>query len=528
MFPQDSRSFQHIVPDVKSLLFLIAFDLMMETKIIESNEADIKLQNNLYILHKLINNGEIHLECSCSIVMSCIRYLEIQKYNSLITNNKLKEYIDKLLEIVRVKDNHYDSLLLKADRLIPYLEGLTFEDIFGLVHAEYLNEGIILNNNKNQLKQWVDNNKEYIESSYCDIQIHYIYSLVKFIQEQDLFSDLLNNRNIIIVNTPDNDPIELPSGSTTINFAYKLHSSIGHRFSKAEINGKEVPINTVIHDQDNVKIITKNTENPDLHWLNHIKTDYAAKQIKKWHKKFNIERGEKLLKKEFGKRYSTNGEVLNYVAIYLRQKTTLELLEQLGKGDINLEQVKQIITEYISIKEKRIQLNEIKSCNRKNCKPIKGKQYDNYQIARCCSPFPGDEVDIIGIVKKHHNSPYLKIHNIDCESIKNIPDEEKIAIEWNCSFSTVSIKLIMKDKEEMLRATLNEIASQCYKYNVRKSNPSNSYAKLSEAIAIIMIDVLINSTIELKHLVNQIRKTPGILNVDVKGIYPGITKYCQH
>ena len=82
MFPQDSRSFQHIVPDVKSLLFLIAFDLMMETKIIESNEAVIKLQNNLYILHKLINNGEIHLECSCSIVMSCIRYLEIQKYNS--------------------------------------------------------------------------------------------------------------------------------------------------------------------------------------------------------------------------------------------------------------------------------------------------------------------------------------------------------------------------------------------------------------------------------------------------------------
>merc|ERR1712054_270351 len=226
MFPQDSRYFQHIVPDVKSLLFLIAFDLMMETKIIESNEAVIKLQNNLYILHKLINNGEIHLECSCSIVMSCIRYLEI----------------------VRVKDNHYDSLLLKADRLIPYLEGLTFEDIFGLVHAEYLNEGIILNNNKNQLKQWVDNNKEYIESSYCDIQIHYIYSLVKFIQEQDLFSDLLNNRNIIIVNTPDNDPIELPSGSTTIDFAYKLHSSIGHRFSKAEINGKEVPINTVIHD----------------------------------------------------------------------------------------------------------------------------------------------------------------------------------------------------------------------------------------------------------------------------------------
>ncbi|MGK7882998.1 MAG: hypothetical protein AB4057_00020 [Crocosphaera sp.] len=264
--------------------------------------------------------------------------------------------------------------------------------------------------------------------------------------------------------------------------------------------------------------------------MSFVKTSYARKKIEKWHKKSNIERREKLLKKEFGKRYSSNGEVLNYVATNLRYNTTLELIEKLGKGDINITRVKQIITEYISIDKKRSQLNPTISCDPENCKPIKGKQYDNYHIARCCSPFPGDEIDIVGIVKKHHNSLYLKIHHSNCMAIQNIPDEEKIAIEWKCDFCTVVLEIRMKDREEMLRTILNQIASKCYKYALRKANTNTlkSSAKSSEAIGVTVINCLINSKIELQHLINQLRKTPDILSVEVKAIYPGIAKYCNH
>ncbi|MGK7882997.1 MAG: hypothetical protein AB4057_00015 [Crocosphaera sp.] len=113
----------NIVPDIKSLLFLIAFDLMVETKIIESNEAAIKLQNNIYILHKLINNGYIYLECSSSVIMSFIRYLEIQNSRHLIKDEHLRGYIDKLFDIVKFKNDNYDILLSKTHVLKLQLMG---------------------------------------------------------------------------------------------------------------------------------------------------------------------------------------------------------------------------------------------------------------------------------------------------------------------------------------------------------------------------------------------------------------------
>ncbi|MGK7881179.1 MAG: TGS domain-containing protein [Crocosphaera sp.] len=353
---ESKQHYQHIVPDVKSLLLLIAFDLIMGTKIIKSNETAIKLSNNLHILDKLIHHGELYLECSCSVITSCIRYLEIKKDGYLITDEEFNQYIEKLLEIVRVKDNHYDSLLQKAHKLRPYSDGLAFEDILGLVHAQYINAGIMLNNKRDLLNQWRKKNKNRLDASYLDIEIHDINSLVKFIQDQDLFSDILNNRNIIRAYTPDQDIIELPVGATPVDFAYKLHTSIGHRCSGSEINGELVPLNTILNDGDVVKIIKnssinqENAESPDLHWLSFVKTNYAAKQIIKWHKKSNIERGEKLLKQEFGKRYSLNRQLFNHVAKYLNCGNTSELLEKLGAGSFSLEYIKEIIQELTSIR----------------------------------------------------------------------------------------------------------------------------------------------------------------------------------
>ncbi len=242
---------------------------------------------------------------------------------------------------------------------------------------------------------------------------------------------------MIYVFTPKGDVVELPKGSTPVDFAYRIHSDIGDKMVGAIVGEKIVPIDYELQDGDIIKINTSNTSTPSLEWLKFVKTTHAKNKIKayfsKQEKERYINKGQELLEKEIRrKKYSIsqiiNEENLRKILDELKLQSKDELYLAIG----SLRYTPTYIINLIKEDKKDITdalLDKVR--NRNTTKPdykndviVAGTNDIKVSLAKCCKPIYQDE--IIGYVTKGQG---VSVHRKDCKNIKEAT--RLIDVSWN-------------------------------------------------------------------------------------------------
>ena len=256
----------------------------------------------------------------------------------------------------------------------------------------------------------------------------------------------------VFVFTPKGDVVKLPIGSVPLDFAYRVHTDVGHHCVGAKVNGKIVPLDYTLQNGDIVDIITSKTGRPSLDWLNIVGSSESKSKIRNWFKRENkaenIEKGLDSLEKE-AKRLNHNWKELcadnrlQHVTKQLKAGTEEEMFAACGYGGIPVSTVLLRLIELYK-KSKEVEeskrsteqiIEKLKSQGQKKTKNgtgvlVKGEAGVMVRMAKCCNPVPGD--DIIGYITRGRG---VSIHRCDCPSMGHSPEdlERMIEVSWDGS-----------------------------------------------------------------------------------------------
>lgn len=344
---------------------------------------------------------------------------------------------------------------------------------------------------------------------------------------ESLKVDLFTNQ--VFVFTPKGDVIDLPVGSTPVDFAYKIHSAVGNKCIGAKINGRIVPLDYKLKTGNIVDVLTSNNSNgPSRDWLKFVKSNHAKNRIRSWFKKErkeeNVSRGREMLEKEARR---SGIPIKNYLKpdwlLQIQKQHKLNSMDDLyaaiGYGGILLSQVTPKLKEWYKEEHNEGTKEEIPEENTHNAnKPQKkSKSFDQgvtvkgidnilVRFAKCCSPVPGD--NIVGYITRGRG---VTVHRKDCPNIMNDTEnfDRLIEVEWNVdkkiSFST-EIQIVARDRKGMLAEMTNLISET--KLQVTAINARTT----KERLALINLTVDVSDTEQLSKLMNKIKSTPDVID----------------
>lgn len=342
----------------------------------------------------------------------------------------------------------------------------------------------------------------------------------------DLFSDE------IFVFTPKGVVINLASGSTPIDFAYRIHTDVGNRCIGAKVNGKIVPLDYKLKTGEIVEIITsQSAKGPNMDWLNIAKSNQAKSKIKSWLKKAkkdeNINKGKELLEKELRKQgvilsEITKGDSYERLAKRYNLHNSDDIYAAVGVGSISASTfVSRLKEENLGDKVKQsdeeIAKNieeHIAKSDRVNKKEgnygitVKGESNLMIRFARCCNPVPGDEIQ--GYITKGRG---VSVHRTDCSNLKSLIayDPNKVVdVSWGMSKGAsyvAEVRVKSDDRMGVLSDIMKVITDSGLHLNALNANS----AKGNEAL--INIKVKIDSIEQLRELMKKIRRLKGVTDV---------------
>ncbi len=274
----------------------------------------------------------------------------------------------------------------------------------------------------------------------------------------------------VYVFTPEGEVKAFPKGSTPIDFAYSIHSEVGHHCVGARINGKMVPLKYELQTGDVVEIITSSKQHPSSDWLKIAKTSKAKSRIRHWFKVQETQRsitlGREILEKEFRKRslnfsHFINSDILHEVAVSFSLKSVKDLLANVGYGKISAGQVAGKLCHLTSPEEKPEKPEELETKPDLQKKlpggvKVRGVSDILVRLARCCSPLPGEP--IVGYITKGHG---ITVHRAKCPNILKGSKDRVIEVEWDETGDgvyPVGVDLICANSKGML-ATISAALS---------------------------------------------------------------------
>ena len=311
----------------------------------------------------------------------------------------------------------------------------------------------------------------------------------------------------VFVFTPKGDVVKLPIGSVPLDFAYRVHTDVGHRCVGAKVNGKIVPLDYTLQNGDIVDIITSKTSKPSLDWLNIVGSSESKSKIRNWFKRENkaenIEKGLEALEKEAKRlNYSWKELIadnrLQQVTKQLKAGIEEEMFAACGYGGIPVSTVLlRLIELYKKSKEAEESkhsteqiIEKLKAQGPKMTKNgtgvlVKGEAGVMVRMAKCCNPVPGD--DIIGYITRGRG---VSIHRSDCTSLGHTPEdlERMIEVSWDGSSGEsfhVGIDIQAYDRNGLLMevmAVLSEL----------KITITNINAKVQEDTKNVSINVTVD------------------------------------
>ncbi len=337
----------------------------------------------------------------------------------------------------------------------------------------------------------------------------------------ELRSQVFEDR--VYVFTPKGEVVDMPLGATPLDFAYYIHSQIGHRCIGAKIDGRIVPFTYQLQTGDQVEIITQKQPNPSRDWMNpnqgFLRTSRARSKVATWFKKQdrdkNILAGREVLDKELVRLGLTFSQI-DKAALERFNVTHLDdLLAGIGGGDLRINQLLNYLQgQYkkpTSAEQDEAVLRQLELKAAKKTSDNKGQGHIVVQgvgnlmtsTARCCQPIPGDE--IVGFITQGRG---ISIHRSDCEQLKELTShhpERMVDAVWGENYSggyNLTLRVIANDRSGLLRDITTILANE--KINVMgvnsRSNRKQQTATIDMELEVYNIDILSRTLAKISQL----------------------------
>ncbi len=331
--------------------------------------------------------------------------------------------------------------------------------------------------------------------------VHDVREVVESLKT-DVFQDQ------VYVFTPKGDVIALPSGATPLDFAYRVHTDIGHACRGARVNGQIVTLDRRLTTGDRVEIITGRTTGPSRDWLNanlgFVRTSGARQKIRQWFRRQEretvIAQARELVEREL-RRLGMDKLELEYLAMLCKFDDEQSFLAALGFGDISLQQVAARLLETEQPAPSSPRPSSVP-------RPSGGIVVDGVSDvlsapARCCNPVPGDAV--VGLVTRGRG---LVIHRQDCANVRNFSEPGRLVdVSWGSDAGTypVSIRVLANDRPGLMR----DISDVVSKEGVSMS--STAAASSKGATAVVTATLLVRSSEQVVRILNRIDQLSDVL-----------------
>ncbi|MBN1643587.1 MAG: bifunctional (p)ppGpp synthetase/guanosine-3',5'-bis(diphosphate) 3'-pyrophosphohydrolase, partial [Dehalococcoidales bacterium] len=321
----------------------------------------------------------------------------------------------------------------------------------------------------------------------------------------DVFSDQ------VFVYTPKGDVKDLPKGATPLDFAYRIHTDLGHRCIGAKVNGKLLPINSELHNGDIVEILaSKAPRGPSRDWLNlnlgFVKTTHARTKIRQWFTKQeraeNVEKGQEILEK-FMRHLGIKFTEKNKLAELFNYDSLDEFYDALGYGGVTTQQIAARLTPEQPTETRTAEVTPSK----KEMPSIRvlGVGEMLTSLAQCCNPMPGDE--IIGFVTRSRG---VSVHRKDCINIVNEEERERlIPVQWGHTDHTyqVTVQVDAWDRVGLARDITAVVAAE--KVNIVSMNVANKPDQKTTSTLTMDIEDLG----QLSRVLSKVESVRGVINV---------------
>ena len=496
-------------------------------KMIESvsdllNKHDIKHEifgrsKSIYSIHKKLEKGKRFSEIYDLLALRILVDTEQDCYQALgIIHSKFRPKPKRFKDYIAMpKTNMYQSLhttVFGIDGQLYEIQIRTYEmdrvAEYGIAsHWSYKEKGSVKAVMQNEMEQ----------------KLQFFRAIMDLKKEQENPEDFVNTvkeevfHNTIYVFTPLGDVIELPNGSTPVDFAYKVHTNVGDKTTGAIVNSNMVPLDYKLKSDDIVKIITNNNSaGPSREWLNFVQTTHAKNKIKAFfnrvNKEENLKKGEEILSKELRKQKISNDEFFDdekfkKLLSDLKFNSANELYGNLGSGRISINTVMDNFLKKEVSKEEKILEKATKGSQKQSSSNsligVAGIDEVKVNLASCCNPVPGDR--IVGYITKGYG---ITVHRMVCPNVSNL-DERLIEVKWNTDSSKLPTNILVRSNSD--NNSLINIISKAANNDIPVRRFNSHRSKEDDAIE---MTVLVNNKEQLLKLMNDIKMIPEVTDVE--------------
>jgi GTP pyrophosphokinase len=354
-------------------------------------------------------------------------------------------------------------------------------------------------------------------------RLNYLRRLMEFgpeVDDAETFVDAMKTevfQDRVYVFTPKGDIVDLPAGATPIDFAYHIHTEIGHRCRGAKVHGKLVSLNYTLKTGDQVEIMTSKRGGPSLDWLNpdlgYVKTARSLSKIRVWFRKQDrdkhIANGRSVLERELKRLGVLDSLSLESVATLFNHDKLDDFLAAVGTGDINGTQIANRILEMEQRERRESAVLEAKPASKLTENATSGIDLMGMNgmlmaLARCCNPVQGDP--IVGYITRGRG---VTIHRQDCANIKAATERERlIAAAWGTlgvdSRYPVPVEIVAYDREGLMRDISTIIADE-------HVNISKVQVSTRQHLATLQVTLELASAQQLTRILTRIETIPNVI-----------------
>ena len=336
---------------------------------------------------------------------------------------------------------------------------------------------------------------------------------------ENLKVDLLQNE--VFVFTPQGDVVDLPAGSCPLDFAYRIHTEVGHRCIGAKVNSKMVPLTTILQNADIVEVSTSKTSNPSLDWLRICKSNGARNKIRAWFKKErreeNIIRGRDMLRRELGRqrmsKIASDDPLLQKVAERLNFVEVDDLMASLGYNETSLPQVFGRLREELPQEVSETILPTPRANNARptsrNAVEVVGLDNILVKFARCCAPVPGDPIRGYITLGKG-----VSVHVEGCSNLKALlgsSPEREIEVRWDQPDTgngyQVDVEIEAWDRSGLLSDVMQVVND-----NKIPTRACKAWSRKDTAQVKVSLDIA--NKRQLEELMKRLRRIKDVINVN--------------
>ena len=331
--------------------------------------------------------------------------------------------------------------------------------------------------------------------------------------KEDLFSDE------VFVFTPKGDLLSFPEGSTVIDFAYRIHSDVGHHCTGARVNGRLVPLRHHLHSGDTIEIITTATQTPSKDWLNFVKTSRAKSKIRNWIKYQQRSRsvavGREILERDLSRYHLDLTKLrrdgrLGTVVTSLSQADEETLLAAIGYGRITSHQVLAQLLPADALQQQPPEEGTLRKLFRRIARQPEGVRVSGVEdmlirFGKCCDPLPGER--ILGFVTRGRG---VTVHAVDCRRVLESDTERRVEVVWDdgpAAPRPVTVEIMCVDEPGLLAAITKAISAAGI--NITRAHVRS----VPDKKALNTFEVVVSSADQLNRVVRSIGRVRGVMRV---------------